>query len=124
MNNELDEKYKFVYRISCEPRMSGKNNCTTIAQKIIGTRIKMFNNMTIDLLKQIAEEKGYSDLLIVDEEKVANMIKAVKVLELIKNKGIMLRIPENEYSKEHFDIHIYTNTMDFEEMSLFEEIML
>lgn len=50
--------------------------------------------------------------------------KELKLLQLIKSRGIILRIPENEYSKEHFDIHIYTNTMSFEEMCEFEEIML
>lgn len=50
--------------------------------------------------------------------------KELKLLQLIKSRGIILRIPENDYSEEHFDIHIYTNTMSFEEICEFEEIML
>ena len=38
-----EEDYKFVYKISCEPKISPKQDITTIAQKIIATRVKMFD---------------------------------------------------------------------------------
>lgn len=78
------EDYKFVYKISCEPKISPNQDVTTIVQKIIGIRVKMLDDMTKELLKQIAEEKGYSELLVIDESKVDNFVKALKALEIIK----------------------------------------
>lgn len=79
-------------------------------------------------LKRLEELEKAFDALSKDDEKAKKLlskeIEKNRLLEIIKSRGIILRIPENEYSKEHFDIHIYTNTLSFEEMCKFEEIML
>lgn len=101
------EDYKFVYKISCEPKISPNQDITTIAQKIIGVRVKMFDEMTKELLKQIAEEKGYSEILVIDESKVDKFVKALKALEIIKKyyygNGVLFGEMTNEelhYLKE------------------------
>ena len=38
-----EEDYKFVYKISCEPKISPNQDITTITQKIIGVRVQMFD---------------------------------------------------------------------------------
>ena len=108
------EDYKFVYKISCEPKISPNQDVTTIAQKIIGIRAKMFDDMTKELLKQIAEEKGYSELLVIDESKVDNFVKALKALEIIKN------LPREE--KEILLNAIYAHTKSEEKYNLLKEI--
>ena len=85
-------------------------------------------NIVEEELKRLEELEKAFDTLSKDDEKAKKLlskeIEKNRVLEIIKSRGIILRIPENEYSKEHFDIHIYTNTMSFEEICKFEEIML
>ncbi len=79
-------------------------------------------------LKRLEELEKAFDSLSKDDEKAKKLlskeIENNRAFEIIKSRGIILRIPENEYSKEHFDIHIYTNTLSFEEICKFEEIML
>lgn len=113
---ELPEDYKFVYKISCEPKISPNQDITTIAQKIIGVRVKMFDEMTKELLKQIAEEKGYSEILVIDESKVDKFVKALKALEIIVKKANVRLYERNgryyfkttnnlyEISKEKYDL--------------------
>lgn len=83
-----EEDYKFVYKISCEPKISPNQDIATITQKIIGVRVQMFDEMTRKLLKEIAEEKGYSEILVIDESKVANYVNVLKAYNLIINKEV------------------------------------
>lgn len=83
---ELSKDYKFVYKISCEPKISPSQDITTITQKIIATRVKMIDEMTIKLLKEIAEEKGYSEILAIDESKVLKIVNDLKDFEWLKSK--------------------------------------
>ena len=90
-----EEDYKFVYKISCEPKISPNQDITTIAQKIIGVRVQMFDEMTRKLLKEIAEEKGYSEILVIDESKVANYVNVLKAYNLIINKEVDIWLLNN-----------------------------
>ena len=90
-----EEDYKFVYKISCEPKISPNQDITTIAQKIIGVRVQMFDEMTRKLLKEIAEEKGYSEILAIDESKVANYVNVLKAYNLIINKEVDIWLLNN-----------------------------
>ena len=90
-----EEDYKFVYKVSCEPKISPNQDITTIAQKIIGVRVQMFDEMTRKLLKEIAEEKGYSEILVIDESKVANFVNVLKAYNLIINKEVDIWLLNN-----------------------------
>ena len=90
-----EEDYKFVYKISCEPKISSNQDFATITQKMIATRAKMVNEATIKLLKEIAEEKGYSEILIIDESKVANFVNVLKAYNLIINKEVDIWLLNN-----------------------------
>lgn len=90
-----EEDYKFVYKISCEPKISTNQDFATITQKMLATRVKMVDEMTIKLLKEIAEEKGYSEILAIDESKVANFVNVLKAYNLIINKEVDIWLLNN-----------------------------
>ena len=90
-----EEDYKFVYKISCEPKISPNQDFATITQKMLATRVKMVDEMTIKLLKEIAEEKGYSEILAIDESKVANFVNVLKAYNLIINKEVDIWLLNN-----------------------------
>lgn len=101
-----------------------KTKLTVIDCALLGKRYDIIEKE----LKRLEELEKAFVALSKDDEKAKKLlskeIEKNRVLEIIKSRGIILRIPENDYSKEHFDIHIYTNTMSFEEICKFEEIML
>lgn len=85
---ELPKDYKFVNKIECcEPKLDFDTN--TIVDKILSTRTKKVDEEVIRLLKSIGEERGINELIVIDESKVLNMIKAVRALEIIRNIGIL-----------------------------------
>ena len=85
---ELPEDYKFVYKIKgCEHKLDFDTN--TIVDKILSTRAKKVDKEVIRQLKNIGEEKGINELILIDESKVLKMIKSLKALEIIKNIGIL-----------------------------------
>ena len=47
------------------------------------------------LLKEIAEEKGYSEILAIDESKVANYVNVLKAYNLIINKEVDIWLLNN-----------------------------
>ncbi len=50
--------------------------------------------------------------------------KANKILEIIKKKGIVLKMPETNYTNERIVIELYIKTLDEEEQKLLEEVLL
>ena len=85
---ELPEDYKFVYKIkSCENKFGFDTN--TIVEKILYTRAKKVDEEIIKQLKNIGEEKGINELILIDESKVLKMIKSLKALEIIKETGML-----------------------------------
>ena len=80
---ELPEDYKFVYKIQgCEHKLDFDTN--TIVDKILSTRTKQVDEEVIKQLRNIGEERGINELILIDESKVLNLIKAVRALEIIK----------------------------------------
>lgn len=47
----------------------------------------------------------------------------LKVLEIIKQKGIAFLVPNNEYSNERIHIELYTNTLSEKELKMIKEIL-
>lgn len=56
-------------------------------------------------------------------EDIDTIEKALKVLEIINNRGIKLIIPEGTFSKEHIDIQLFTNTLSKDEFELIKEVL-
>ena len=52
-------------------------------------------DMISDRLKEIAEEKGYSEILVIDESKVANYVNVLKAYNLIINKEVDIWLLNN-----------------------------
>ena len=50
--------------------------------------------------------------------------KELKVIELLKTRGIGLIIPNNDLSEEHIDIQVFTKSLSAEELELIKEILL
>ena len=81
---ELPEDYKFLYKIKgCEHKLDFDTN--TIVDKILSTRTKKVDEEVIRQLRNIGEERGINELILIDESKVLNLIKAVRALETIKD---------------------------------------
>ena len=80
---ELPEDYKFVYKIKCCEHKIGFDT-NTIVDKILSTRTKIVDEEVIRHLKNIGEEKGINELILIDESKVLKIIKSLKALEIIK----------------------------------------
>lgn len=84
---ELPEDYKFVYKIKgCEHKVDFDTNA--IVDKILSTRIKKVDEEVIMQLRNIGEEKGINELILIDESKVLKIIKSLKALEIIKKKEV------------------------------------
>ena len=56
-----------------------------------------------------------------ESEDIKTVRKNLRVLEIIKKKGIKLIIPNNDLSNEHIDIQIFTNTLSKDELELIKK---
>ena len=82
---ELPEDYKFVYKIEgCEHKLDFDTN--TVVDKILSTRTKIVDKEVIRQLRNIGEEKGINELILIDESKVLKIVNDLKALEIIKNR--------------------------------------
>ena len=55
------------------------------------------------------------------QKRIDAIEKELRVVEILKSRGIALIIPDNDFSKEHFAIEVYTNTLSKEEIALLKE---
>jgi len=128
---KLPEDYKFVYKIKgCEHKVDFDTN--TIVDKILSTRTKKVGEEVIRQLKNIGEEKGINELILIDESKVLNLIKAVRVFEIIKEKNVDIRLLRYWWSCDYTDKDIFKRYNFFfgrkpltqEEYDLVREILM
>lgn len=56
-----------------------------------------------------------------ESEDIETVRKNLIALEIIKKKGIKLIIPNNDFSNEHIDIQIFTNTLSKDELELIKK---
>ena len=121
---ELPEDYKFVYKIKgCENKFGFDTN--TIVEKILSTRAKKVDEEIIKQLKNIGEEKGINELILIDESKVLNLIKAVRALEIIKEKEVNVFIFLHSGDLETYNDIVEDNRkLTEEEYDLLKEVLL
>lgn len=124
MSKELPEDYKFVYKIKgCENKFGFDTN--TIVEKILSTRAKKVDEEVIKQLKNIGEEKGINELILIDERKVLKMIKSLKVLEIIKEKEVNVFIFLHSGNLETYnDMVEDSRKLTKEEYNLLKEVLL
>ena len=125
---ELPEDYKFVYKIKgCEHKLDFDTN--TIVDKILSTRTKKVDEEVIRQLRNIGEEQGINELILIDESKVLKMIKSLKALEIIKEKGLYWDIQYQPYEEKNdyraWDNELYESVkLTKEEYDLLKEVLL
>ena len=106
----MKDDYKFVYKITCEPQLKVEpnNDFTALVEKLLTIRVKEINDVIIDQIRLVAKEKGITQLIAIDESKLAKMVNDLEVLEIIGECPIILhRIFENDkeladYKKRYF----------------------
>ena len=124
MSKELTEDYKFVYKIKGYENKFGFDT-NTIVEKILSTRAKKVNEEIIKQLKNIGEEKGINELILIDESKVLKMIKSLKVLEIIKEKEVNVFIFLHSGKVEAYNDMVEDNRkLTKEEYDLLKEVLL
>lgn len=69
------------------------------------------------------EDSSYWRVRDENKEEFETIEKALKVLEIIKTRGISLVIPNNEFSNEHIDIQVFTKTLTKEELEMIKEVI-
>lgn len=124
------EDYKFVYKIQgCEHKLDFDTN--TIVDKILSTRAKQVDEEVIKQLRNIGEERGINELILIDESKVLNLVKAVRALEIIRNKPWL--VGEIVESKGNYKAYkswcsVFRTDMKYratkEEFDLLKEVLL
>lgn len=121
---ELSEDYKLVYQIKgCENKFDFDTN--TIIGKILSTRTKQVDEEIIKQLKNIGEEKGINELILIDESKVLKMIKSVKALEIIKEKEVDVFIFLHSGDLQTYNDIVEDNRkLTQEEYGLLKEVVL
>lgn len=58
-----------------------------------------------------------------DKEDFETIEKELKVLEIIRTRGINLIVPSNVFSNEHIDIQVFTRSLSKEELELVKEVI-
>ena len=85
---KLPEDCKFVYKIEgCEHKLNFDSN--TIVEKILSARAKIIDEEVIRQLRNIGEEKGINELILIDENKVLKIIESIKALKIILKKDFI-----------------------------------
>lgn len=86
----MDDKEKFVVRISCEPKVEPIDiGGAKIVDKIFTARVEKVNESIISQLRDLMKEKGINELYAIDESKVLQLIDEHEALKIIKNIGIL-----------------------------------
>lgn len=120
---ELPEDYKFVYKIKgCENKFGFDTN--TIVEKILSTRAKKVDEEIIKQLKNIGEEKGINELILIDESKVLDLIKAVRALEIIKEKQVNVNCIISGWSLGKYNSYKTHISLTKDEYDLLKEVLL
>lgn len=87
--------------------------------------LEALNNLlhfvALNYKKMSVADREYNDMKA--EENLKIVVKGLKALEIIEEKGIAFLVPESDYSNEHIHIDIYTNTLSEEELKTAKEVM-
>lgn len=63
------------------------------------------------------------DITIMSTKKADRLKKESDVVQTLRNKGIKLIVPNNDFSNEHVVIEVYTNTLTKEELAAIKEVL-
>ena len=121
---ELPEDYKFVYKVKgCEHKVDFDTNA--IVDKMLSTRTKKVNEEIIRHLRNIGNEKGINELILIDESKVLKIIKSLQAFEIIKKKNVNIEILKLSKDYFEYDAGTYKSIpLTQEEYDLLKEVLL
>lgn len=80
----MDDKEKFIVRISCEPKITPTDIGAEIVDKMLTLRVEKVNEIVISQLRDLMKEKGVNELIAIDESKVLEMVKKAQALDVLK----------------------------------------
>lgn len=84
----MDDKEKFVVRISCEPKITPTDIGAEIVGKMLTLRVEKVNESVISQLRDLMKEKGINELIAIDESKVLEIVKKAQAFDVIKEKKV------------------------------------
>lgn len=84
----MEDKYRFLYRIVCEPKITKDYSEFTseLVTNLATMKLRAIDDSIISNLREIGREKNIDLLIGIDESKVMNMVRIVEAFEIIKNK--------------------------------------
>ena len=80
----MDDKEKFIVRISCEPKITPTDIGAKFVDKMLTLRVEKVNESVISQLRELMKEKGINELIAIDESKVLEMVKKAQALDIFK----------------------------------------
>lgn len=88
----MEDRNKFAYVLKCNPIPEIKPNDDgtgyTLPQRIASIRLNNVNDAVLNQLREVGKDKGIEDLIVIDEYKVADMVKRAKAYDLISMKQV------------------------------------
>ena len=84
----IDDKEKFVVRISCEPKITPTDISAEIVDKMLTLRVEKVNEIVISQLRDLMREKGINELIAIDESKALEMVKKAQAFDIVRNKDV------------------------------------
>lgn len=88
----MEDRNKFAYVLKCNPIPDIKPNDDgtgyTLPQRIASIRLNNVNDAVLNQLREVGKDKGIEDLIVIDEYKVADMVRRAKAYDLIALKQV------------------------------------
>lgn len=85
---KMNEKEKFIVRISCDPKIETNDIGAKLVDKTLTLRAEKVNESVISQLRDLMKEKGINELFAIDESKVLEIVKKAQVFDIIKSKNV------------------------------------
>ena len=63
------------------------------------------------------------DITIMSTQKADRLKKESDVVQILRNKGVKLIVPNNDFSNEHVVIEVYTKHLTKEELAAIKEVL-
>lgn len=80
----MNEKEKFIVRISCDPKIQPTDIGAKIVDNVLTLRVEKVNESVISQLRELMKEKGINELFAIDESKVLEIVKKAQAFDIVK----------------------------------------
>lgn len=121
----MDDKEKFIVRISCEPKITPTDIGAKIVDKMLTLRVEKVNESIISQLRDLMKEKGVNELIAIDESKVLEIVKKAQAFDVIIAKCVHpLTFAMSSNCKDYNKIVCDSKKLTDEEYDLLKEALL